>query len=64
MLECERYKMFRGTMTITPIAIPGDKPISPFDVTGTWLYKPEYECWYCKGSSYPERICSIKIDET
>jgi len=28
----------------------------PYDVTGTWLYKPEYGCWYCNGSSYPQGI--------
>lgn len=47
MLECEGYKMFRGTATITPI---NQNP--PFTVTGDWLYKPDTDCWYCNGRSF------------
>ena len=50
MLTCEGYRMFYGTATVTPVARPA------FDVTGTWLYKPEYRCWYVNGSSYPAEI--------
>jgi len=50
MLTCEGYRMFQGTATVTPVARPA------FDVTGTWLYKPEYRCWYVNGSSYPADI--------
>ena len=50
MLKCEGYKMFKGTATVTPVNR------DPFDVTGTWLYKPEHRCWYCNGHSYPESI--------
>ena len=43
MLSCEGYKMFYGTVTINP------KNSNPsFDLTGTWLYKPEHNCWYCQ----------------
>lgn len=56
ILKCENYMMFEGVMTITPKT---DK-VKPFEVDGVWLYKPEYDCWYCKGSSYTAGICSIK----
>lgn len=59
MIEVEGYKMFRGKMLITPIGGFMD----PFEEYGDWLYKPEYECWYCNGSSYPARICSVQSDE-
>lgn len=59
MLECEGYKMFEGTMVITP---KGDF-VQSFVITGTWLYKPECGCWYCKGSSYPEEICKVLSDK-
>ena len=50
MLTCEGYKLFYGTATVVPVNA------EPYDVTGTWLYKPEYGCWYCNGSSYPQGI--------
>lgn len=53
MLKCEGYKMFKGTMKVN------DKVIM-----GVWLYKPEYDCWYCNGSSYPAKVCTILIDNT
>ena len=60
MLTCEGYKMFRGTMTITPL-----NGREPFDKHGTWLYKPQYDCWYCDGTnSYGALICKVKEDET
>ena len=58
MLECEGFKMFRGTMVIEPIKA------KPFKLTGTWLYKPEWDCWYCAGHSFPSEICTIYEDET
>ena len=58
MLECENYKMFRGEMLITPVI----SKIKPFYIEGTWLYKPEYDCWYCNGSSYSANICTIVED--
>ncbi len=58
MLKCEGYKMFKGSATIKPVT-----KMQPFTVTGTWLYKPEYDCWYCNGSSYPAKIVTdIKED--
>lgn len=58
MLSCEGYKMFRGIMKIIPINR------APYTEEGDWLYKPEYKCWYCNGSSYPEEICEILVDNT
>ena len=64
MLSCEGYKMFYGTATVTPVT---GRP--PFQATGTWLYKPEYKCWYCQPdtgfcSSYPALIVSDFKEET
>lgn len=59
MLQCENYRMFQGVMTITP-----KTNIPAFDVTGTWLYKPDTDCWYCNGSSYVAAICTIKKNWT
>lgn len=57
MLECEGYKMFHGTLMVTP------RCKDPFEVKGTCLYKPEYDCWYANGSSYPAKICCVWEDE-
>ncbi len=54
MLKCEGYKMFYGAATVTPVT----KSLKPIEVIGTWLYKPEYDCWYCAGASYPAEIVS------
>lgn len=60
MLKCEGYQMFKGVMRITP---KSDKfPIR--DIEATWLYKPEYDCWYGKGASYPAVVCTIIEDRT
>ena len=60
MLKCEGYKMFFGTMQITPKT----DVVKPFKLEGTWLYKPEHKCWYCKGFSYMEDICAVVEDKT
>lgn len=54
MLECEGYKMFFGTATVSPKS----KMVEPFEVNGTWLYKPEYDCWYVNGRSFIADIVS------
>ena len=56
ILECEGRKMFYGIMSI----VLKTNAVKPFDIEGTRLYKPEYNCWYCKGSSYTANICIIK----
>ena len=60
MLKCEGYKMFRGEATVTP-----KNPQFPVQtIHGTWLYKPEWDCWYVNGGSYPAEIVSdIQEDE-
>lgn len=59
MLQCEGYKMFKGIIRVVP-----KNPVFPIrDIEGTWLYKPDTKCWYCKGSSYPEEICVILKEE-
>lgn len=60
MIEVEGYRAFRGTLRITPI-----NPRFPKQVLyGDWLYKPEFGCWYGRGSSYDADICEIVSDET
>ena len=54
VISVECYKAFRGTMRIAP------KSAAPaYDLHGDWLYKPDAKCWYGKGSSFPEDICTI-----
>lgn len=55
IIEVDGYKAFRGVMKI----IPKSQQFSPYEVCGDWLYKPEYDCWYGKGGSYPASICEI-----
>lgn len=60
MLQCEGYKMFRGSMRI-------DAPRGEWNgrvISGVWLYKPEYDCWYCDGGSYPAEVMCLVEDET
>ena len=49
MLTCEGYKMLYGAATI----VPKGKKSESFEVIGTWLYKPEFDRWYCAGNAYP-----------
>lgn len=58
MLSCEGYKMFKGAMKIKSVVRP------EYIEEGVWLYKPEYECWYCNGRSYPNENCEVVIDNT
>jgi hypothetical protein len=59
MMQCEGYKMFHGTMRITPML----KALEPREMTGTWLYKPEFDCWYALGHSFPAEICEVVQDD-
>lgn len=54
VISVEGYKAFRGTMRITP-----KSTVPAYDLHGDWLYKPDTGCWYGKGSSFPEDICTI-----
>jgi len=60
MLTCEGYKMFKGSALMTPRS---DR-FPPRRISGTWLYKPEHDCWYVNGSSFPAEVISeIQEDE-
>ena len=56
VIEVEGYKAFRGVMKITP---RGNSPMGIVRVVGDWLYKPDTDCWYGRGSSYPAQVCEI-----
>ena len=60
MIQVEGYKMFRGTMRITP----KNSQVPQHEIYGDWLYKPEYDCWYGHGQSFMTEICEIISDET
>jgi hypothetical protein len=55
MISVEGYRAFHGTMRITPKC-----SVPPFTVTADWLYKPEYDCWYGGGHSYPANISEVE----
>ena len=59
MIKVEGYLMFRGVMKITPKNVL----FQPFEINGEWLYKPESDCWYSGGSSYPASICTVVEDK-
>ena len=52
----EGYRFFTGTMLI----LHPDPDTPPENISGHWLYKPETDCWYCGGMSYPAEVCEIK----
>lgn len=58
MICVEGYKAFHGKMRIVPKTVL----MQPFEIEGDWLYKPESDCWYGGGSSYPASICYIVGD--
>lgn len=60
MLSCEGYKMFKGEMKITPKT----SYVNEFTLSGVFLYKPDTNCWYHKGSSYTANICTVIKDES
>lgn len=54
MIAVEGFKAFSGEMLITP----RNPNFKPFTVKANWLYKPDTGCWYGKGSSYMEAVCT------
>lgn len=58
MLSCEGYKMFSGRATIVPV-----NGKEPYTIMGTWLYKPEWDCWYVGGQSFPSQIVTNIVEE-
>jgi hypothetical protein len=56
IVKVDGYMAFNGVMIITPIG--GMFP--PFKEIGSWLYKPDCDCWYSSsGASYVAKICKI-----
>lgn len=65
MLEIEGYKMYKGDMWISPISPNKEKELkSPFVLKGTWLYRPDTDCWYNGQSSFPSKICTVWLDDS
>lgn len=58
MIKVEGYKAFKGKMEI--VLHSG----STIELDGDFLYKPDTQCWYYKGHSYPERHCKVILDRT
>jgi hypothetical protein len=52
MIEVDGFRAFRGMMRV--YAVVGD-----LDVYGDWLYRPDTDCWYCGGKSYPSAACVV-----
>jgi hypothetical protein len=55
MIEVEGYKAYSGKMRVTPKA----NFHGPFILTGQFLYKPDTDCWYHNGDSYPSSFVSL-----
>ena len=54
MIKVEGYKAFHGDMKINP----KNSLYPPFYICNKdWLYKPECNCWYGDGRSFPAEIC-------
>lgn len=58
MIHVEGYKAFHGWLKVTPV----NKVFDPIMLHGDFLYKPELDCWYGNGSSYPAGICEVFED--
>lgn len=58
MIKVEGYKAFHGDMLIKPV-----NRESYIITDKDWLYKPEYDCWYGAGRSFPASICKIISEE-
>jgi hypothetical protein len=61
MIKIEGYKVFSGTMEITPLS---SSRVTPYILNGDFLYKPDMMCWYHGGSSYPEEVCKVVDDRS
>lgn len=54
MIKVEGYKAYHGDMKI----IPKNILYQPFYICDKdWLYKPDTDCWYGGGYSFPAEIC-------
>ena len=52
MIRVEGFMAFHGDMKITPKHYP---PIRIYNKD--WLYRPDTDCWYGDGRSFPAEIC-------
>lgn len=59
MIKVGGYRAFRGTMLITPI----NSAIEPYTLVGDWLYRPECDCWYGRGQSFPAMVCTVVSED-
>ena len=56
VISVEGYKAFHGDMKI----VPKNTMYSSFYICDKdWLYKPDTDCWYGDGRSFPANICEI-----
>ena len=56
IIKVEGYKAFHGDMHI----VPTSALYPPFYICDKdWLYKPDTDCWYGDGRSFPADICHI-----
>ena len=53
IIKVEGYKAFHGDMIIN---YPNR---TCYIADKDWLYKPDTNCWYGNGQSFPAEICSI-----
>ena len=58
MIKAEGYKAFNGILRVKPVNKES------YRVMGEFIYKPETDCWYGKGRSFPAEICSVEEDFT
>lgn len=57
MIKVEGYKAFHGNMKI----VPKNAFYLPFYICDKdWLYKPDTDCWYGDGRSFPAEICEVQ----
>lgn len=55
VIQVEGYKAFSGLMKW----VPGNPEYPSQRIYGDWLYKPDTDCWYCNGISYPADTCEV-----
>ena len=53
MINVEGYKAFHGDMRL----VPKNSLYGLYICDKDWLYKPEYDCWYGDGRSFPAEVC-------
>jgi hypothetical protein len=51
--------MFKGQATVKPKC----ENARPFSVNGTWLYRPDTDCWYVNGMSFSKDIVEYFIED-